>query len=92
MAVIANLTPGQVLFTVRRHKMGNTTISTVAVHTVKVLEVHEDYVLATWNGNTPRKYRSAQVSKWKVKAPVLVSGGFGQKRLATRAEQAALQA
>jgi hypothetical protein len=92
MAVISNLTSGQVCFTVRRQKMGNTTLSTIAVHTVKVLEVHEDYVLASWNGNTPRRYHRAQVAKWKVKAPVLCSGSGGRRRLATRAEQAAMKA
>jgi len=91
MAVIANLTPGQVCFTVRRHKMGSTTLSTIAVHTVKVIEVHVDYVLASWNGNTERRYRAAQVAKWKVKPPVLVTGSSGRTRLATRAEQAAMK-
>ncbi|MBK3780023.1 hypothetical protein G3A43_07120 [Paraburkholderia aspalathi] len=89
MAVIANLKPGQVLFTVRRHQMGNTNIRTLAVHTVKVIEVHEDHVVASWNGNAQRKYYAGQVAKWKVKAPVLVKSGYSS-RLATRAEQAAM--
>lgn len=88
MASINKLTPGQVLYTVTRHKMGNTTISTVAIHSVKVISIAEDgeSVVASWNGNAVRTYHGHEVAKWRTKKPMTVDGFFGSKRLASREE------
>lgn len=90
MASISKLQVGQVLYTVTKQGMGNTTIKTVAVHSVVIKEVHGDHVIASWNGNAARRFEEYEVNKWKVKEPVLVSSGFA-KRLATRAELAAMK-
>lgn len=91
MATLKNLTVGQVLHTITKHKMGNTTMNTISVHQATIVEVHENYVIATWNGNTPRRYSEREVSKWRTKKPIVISSGFS-KRLATKAEIAAMNA
>lgn len=92
MASISKLKPGQICYTVTRHKMGNTTLSTISVHHVRVIEVHEDHVVASWNSNAARKYFDRDVAKWKVNKPVTISGAMGYRRLATRAEIAEMKA
>ena len=85
------LQPGATVYDVGRHKMGNTTVSTVAVWQVRVLKVDSEKrrVLASWNCNAPRTYYERDVSRWREREPVLIRGGFGSARLATREEQKA---
>lgn len=84
---ISSLTPGQVAWTVTKQKMGNTTVSTVAIHPVRVISVHDDYVVASWNGNAERKFYEKAVKAWRKSKPVTIQSRFsGAKRLATRAE------
>lgn len=88
------LHPGMTVYSVGRHKMGNTTRSTVAVWTVRVLEVDAERrrVVASWNTNTPRTFYERDVAKWREKPPMLVGTIAGGKRLATREEQKAARA
>jgi sRNA-binding regulator protein Hfq len=90
MTTISKLKPGDVLYDVHSHKMGNTTASTVGVWTVHVIEVFDRYIVASWNGNPPERMFKHTISKLRVKKPVLVKSGFG-KRLATRAELKAMK-
>ena len=85
------LQPGMIVYDVRRHKMGNTTLSTVGVWTVRVLTVEAENrrVVASWNGNTPRIFYERDVRKWREKRPMLVKTMAGGQRLATREEQKA---
>ncbi len=71
MATIRNLKPDQVLYTVTRQKMGNTTISRGVLHHVVVKEVDPEgrFVMATWNSNPVRKYFERDVARWKVNQP-----------------------
>lgn len=89
---ISSLKPGDEVYSVERQKLGNTTISTVAVYSVIVTEVHEDYVMASWNCNQARRYGVRAVGKWKKTRPVLVDIGLGAKRLQTAAEKKAAKA
>lgn len=72
MASISRIKPQQVLYTVTRQRMGNTTMSRDAVHRVMVTEVDPagKFVMASWNGNPVRRYSESQVAKWRVKEPV----------------------
>ena len=92
---IEKLQPGQVVYSVERRKMGNTTLSTISVFNVCVKEIDPEkrWVLASWNGNPPQKFYLKSVSRWRATKPVLVSsfGGMRQ-RLATREEIKALKA
>lgn len=78
---------GDVYYTVSRHKMGNTMMSTVAVHSVRVISCDpvKETVVARWNGNVERTYVYHEYSKWRKNEPLLVKSGFGH-RLATRDE------
>ncbi len=78
MATISRLKADQVLYTVTRRKMGNTTISMGVLHRVVVKELDPEgrFVVASWNGNTPRKYYERDVARWKVNMPKLKSTIF----------------
>lgn len=82
------LQPGMTVYDVGRHKMGNTTMSTVAVWCVTIVSVDAESrsCVARWNGNSARKYYQSAYSKWREKAPILISNSFGSARLATREE------
>ncbi len=69
MASINRLKPGQIVYSVERVKMGNVKMSYGALYKVEIVEVHEDHVIASWNGNSPRKFGEASIKKWKVKQP-----------------------
>jgi len=76
-----------VVFSVSRDQMGNTTIRTTRIHCVRILEVNADHVVASWNGNSTKKFYSREFNKWRVSKPTVVSGlGGCYTRLATKAE------
>lgn len=71
MAAISRIKPNQVLYSVERRKMGNTTLSETVVYQVLVNEVDPDgqFVIASHNGNPARRYSERAVAKWKVNKP-----------------------
>jgi hypothetical protein len=87
-----SIKPEGVYYTVTRHKMGNTTMRTVSIHTVSVLAIDAEKrtVLACWNGNPARIYSERDFSKWRLNKPITV--GTMPSRLATREELAAMKA
>jgi hypothetical protein len=91
MATMSKLKPGDVLYDVHRTKMGNTTASTMGCWIVRVIEVHGTYIIASWNGNPPRRMFEHSIKKLRVNKPVFVKSGFG-KRLATCDEIKAMKA
>ena len=90
---ISRLEPGMVVYSVSRQKMGNTTLTTVAVHhvTIESVDLEHRTVTASWNCNPPRKYREREIARWRATKPVLIRGGFGRMRLATREEIKAMR-
>jgi hypothetical protein len=87
------LQPGTIAYTVSRHKMGNTTVSTIAIHSVHVFEVDTERrtVKASWNSNPAKTFYESQTKKWKEKKPVTITSLMGQKRLARRDEIKAMK-
>lgn len=81
--------PGMTLYDVGSHGMGNTTIRTMSVWPVVVVSVDADSrsMMASWNGNKPRRYYEHAIKKLREKKPLMIStwGGAGS-RLATREE------
>jgi hypothetical protein len=71
MADITKIKPGQVLYDKHKHKMGNTKMTTWGVWPVSVKEVDPDgkFIVASWNGNPPRRMYESTVKKLKVKEP-----------------------
>ncbi len=69
---IKTLKPGDVVFDVRRQKMGNTTMSRLACWRVYIKEVNlgANQVVASWNGNTPKTfYASNGKLPWRRSEP-----------------------
>ena len=85
--------PGMVLYDVHRHKMGNTTRSSVGVWEVHVITVDAETrsAIVSWNTNTPSRWSERQISKLREHRPMMVDTGMGQ-RLATREEIKAAKA
>ena len=71
MATIKNLEVGQVLWHVMRQRCGNTRITRGALLPVEVVSIAEDglSIMASWNGNRPRRYRENDVAKLRVNKP-----------------------
>lgn len=80
---ITSLTPGQIVYTVSKTKMGNTTISSTSIHQVKILSINleKGMVEASWNCNGPRTYVRSQIAKWKLKRPETKTDAFGRVSL-----------
>lgn len=89
---LEKMQPGQVVYDVHSHKMGNTTINTVGVWSVKIISINleKQTVQASWNSNAERTYYHNSWSKWRGKKPVLIKVGWAH-RLATREELKALK-
>ncbi len=86
MATIANIKPGQTLWEVVSHRMGNTTHPTQSLYEIRVLEVNvaEGWVLARWGFNKERRYRAHHVRRWKVNKPERREGIMGSVRYGSR--------
>lgn len=71
MPALSKIKVGQVLYTVSRQGMGNTTMTRMAVHPVQVHEIdlEKRKVFASWNYNPPQWFHEHRVLKWKVKKP-----------------------
>lgn len=72
MIKIENLKPGQVVYDCHSHRAGNTTMRTWGVWNVEIREVHDDRVVASWNGNKPQIFWGREF-RWLKNKPVLVS-------------------
>jgi hypothetical protein len=85
---IEKLKVGQIVYNLERRGMGNTTLRTTSAFAIKITEVDPagQWVMASWNFNSPRKYRAREVAKWREKKPIMHTGGFGVQRLATKKE------
>jgi|GEM_PF-3295335 hypothetical protein len=71
MADINKISPGRVLWDVRRAGANSLSRAKTATYRVVVKEVHPDadFVVAEVNGNPPQRYSGAQVRKWRVSPP-----------------------
>ncbi len=92
MIKIENIKPGQVVWDCHRYKAGNTTARTWGNWSVHVIEVHDRFVVAKWNGNPPEKYYArAGKFPWFKEKPVLVKSGWFHRK-ETAAEKKARKA
>lgn len=71
MVAITALKPGDIVYDVVSQRMGNTRVRRKAVYDVRIVEVAEDhsYVMASWNGNPPRRFAGRQIAKWRRTEP-----------------------
>ncbi|MBD3738945.1 MAG: hypothetical protein IE938_21155 [Pseudomonas balearica] len=40
-----------------------------AIHSVVIHEVHDDHVVASWNGNRSKKFYPREIARWKRNKP-----------------------
>lgn len=73
MATISRLKPGQVVYSVQSQRTMRACFSVTIVE----IDPAGQWVLASWNGNRPQKYREHNVKSWKVKKPEPKSTRFG---------------
>ena len=85
---IEKLKTGMTVYDVGRYKMGTTTMTTVGVWSVRIVEVdiEKQIVIASWNGNIREKFYRNSWSKWRFKKPKLITDAMGKSRLAKRGE------
>ena len=84
---LTSLNPGMVVYDLKRRRMGNTSVVTHCVYKVRVIEVHDNHILASWNGNSPVKIFESGVARLKKNEPVMIRSTMGYSRPATRAEK-----
>ena len=77
MATIGRLKPGQTVYSVERQKMGNTSLSHEVLYSVRIIEVHENYVIASWNNSPAREFHLSAIKKWRVSKPEPKGKVFG---------------
>jgi len=89
-----SLKPGMVVYDIRKHRMGNTTINTLSLYEVRVLEVDQEggRVTYSWNGNLSEVGSRYACEPWKKNKPLLIRSAMGYCRLATKEEKAAAKA
>jgi hypothetical protein len=77
MATLSKLKAGQIVYSVERQQMGNTSARRNALYEVRIVEIRDGYVIASWNGNPPRSFNAKSIAKWKVKKPAPKGEIFG---------------
>lgn len=87
---INKLKPEEIVYSVEKRTMGNTSMTTTSVFRVRIVEVDPEgkWVMASWNGNPARKFYERMTSKWRKVKPVMIESLNGRSRLATKAELA----
>ena len=87
------LKEGMTLYSLSSRRMGNTTMRTMAVHTVRVVSIDREKrrAMCSWNHNPAQLYFERDIERLKEHEPILVDTGLG-KRLPTREERAAILA
>lgn len=85
--------PGMELYDVHSYKMGNTTMRSIGVWTVRVVSVDAERrsAICSWNGNKPEYYSESRLAKLKDKEPILIKAGLARRR-PTREELKAIRA
>lgn len=85
---LKSLKPGMTVWLVRKHLMGNTTLKTISIYEVNIIDVNqkEGWFTYTWNGNAEQKGREHTASQFKKNKPVTIRCAMGHRRLATREE------
>ena len=88
---IEKIKPDMTVYDCHSQKMGNTTVRSLGIWTVKIVsvDVEKRVVRARWNGNEERSYFQSSYSKWTEKKPILIRTHVGGWRKMTKEEKAA---
>lgn len=79
---------GMRLYDLHSERMGSTTMRSMGVWFVDVLEVDvaQRRALVSWNGNKPEWKSAHTLTRYRAKRPELVTNGMGQQRLKRKGE------
>ncbi len=69
MVAFTALKAGDILYEVHRTRSAQARSSRTSCFTVKVIEVHDTHVMASWNMNPPQRYSPRQVLRWRRTPP-----------------------
>lgn len=66
---LSRLTPGQLVWEIKRSKKGS--IRYNECYTIKILSIdlQEDSILASYNGNPPQTFKYEDCKYWKIRQP-----------------------
>ena len=84
---ISDLKPNMIVYDCHSYKMGNTNMKTLGIWPVKIIEVHKDHAIVSWNGNYSTKYDIKRIKALKKEKPYLVHTITGRCRRETREER-----
>lgn len=81
--------PGDILYDAYKTRMGHTTLRTVSVFEVRIIEINPEgrCALVSWNTNSPRRMGARELEKLRGSRPKLVASSFGSHRFQTGAER-----
>lgn len=69
MVARSTVKAGDTLYDCHRYRMGNTSMTAMGTWNVKVTEVQERGVIASWNGNPAKFFGWRTVEKWRRSKP-----------------------
>lgn len=85
MIKFGKIKAGDILYDVHSYRMGNTTLRSMGVWTVRVISVSDNgTAMVSWNGNPAEKWYAHKLEKLRAKKPEMESYGLGQRRLKRR--------
>jgi hypothetical protein len=69
MVAFNTIKVGDVLWEGHRTRSGQSRMSRMSWYTIKIVSVHEDHVMASWNTNPVRRYNASAVKRWRRTKP-----------------------
>jgi hypothetical protein len=69
MVAFHTVKPGDTLYDCRMVKAGHTTMRRMSVWDVCIVSVHENHVIAKWNGNPEKRFSRRDVERWRRTPP-----------------------
>lgn len=85
----SGLKAGMTIYDIQSGRMRNTTMTTLRLYEVHVLELdaEKERAFASWNTNAPKWYSAEQIKGWKKNKPLLIRSPMGSYRKATKEEK-----
>lgn len=83
---LEKLQPGMTVYDVHPYRMGNTSLRSIGVWAVSIIEVDTQTrsVIASWNGNKPTRMWEREWKKLRLKEPELERDVMGRMKLKKR--------
>lgn len=71
MATLSKLKVGQVVYSIGRRRMGNTTVVREAAFPVRIISIDMEKrcVMASWNHNPPMRFSERHINRWRLTEP-----------------------